>query len=324
MRRISRIAAVGLGAALVAGPGRPLAGQTADGRQQFVAANALYAQQRFAEAAAGYEAALAADPTLVEAHFFLGNAYDNLYQPARRGDPANDRLLDAACANYRLAADRLVGGTPEMQVLRKRTLQYLAAVFGRDRLNRPDDAAAVVRQLIAIDPGDATSYFGLVKIHEDAGRIDEAEEVLKQAQAAAPESTNVWAGSAQFYNRKGDFDRAMESFRTITQIEPNNPQNFYQMAVYYEEKVRKDFTIQLPQQIEYLARGHDAIDQALALKPDYFEALVYKNLLLRQQARFAGDAATQARLVREADEFQRRAIEVRQAQQPPVRRPGPP
>jgi tetratricopeptide (TPR) repeat protein len=315
MRPDSLVAGLVLATAVAAGAVVPLAGQAADGRQLFVAANALYAEQRYAEAAAGYEAALAADPTIAEAHFFLGNAYDNLYRPARRGDPANDRLLDAARANYQLAADRLTGQTPEAQLLRKRTLQFLAAVYGRDKLNRPDDAAAVVRQLIALEPGDPTSYFALVKIFEDAGRFADAETILQQVQAVAPDKTDVWAQTAQFYNRKGDFDRAMAAFDTITRLEPANPQHFYQMAVFYEEKVRKDFTLKPAQVADYLTKGMAAVDKALELRPDYFEALTYKNLLYRQQARLEKVPAKQQELLKKADEYQKKAIEVRDKQQ---------
>jgi hypothetical protein len=116
----------------------------------------------------------------------------------------------------------------------------------------------------------------------------------------------------------------MDAFQTIARIEPANPQHFYQMAVYYEERVRKDFTITPQQARDYLARGHEAIDAALQRRPDYFEALTYKNLLLRQQARLEADPVLRRRLVEDADEFQRRAIEVRNARPPGVTRPGPP
>ena len=35
-----------------------------------------------------------ADPNLNQAYFFLGNSYDNLYKPSKKGEPANDALLD--------------------------------------------------------------------------------------------------------------------------------------------------------------------------------------------------------------------------------------
>jgi hypothetical protein len=88
------------------------------------------------------------------------------------------------------------------------------------------------------------------------------------------------------------------------------------MAVYYEEKVRKDFTLKAPQQAEYLKKGMEAVDKALELRPDYFEALTYKNLLLRQQAlKVEKNPARQQALIKEADEFQKKAIDVRNRQQ---------
>jgi tetratricopeptide (TPR) repeat protein len=251
-------------------------------KKHFKDANALYMQSDYRGAAAEYEETLKADPNYNEAYFYLANCYDNLFKPARKGEAVNDGYLQDALKNYKLAADKLVDPKPETALLRKRTLQYLAAIYAKDKLNQPDEAEPVVKQIIAMDPTDTASYFGLVKIYEDAGKINDAEEILKQAQAAAPDKVDVWSQSAQFYNRKGEFDRAMEAFSRMTQIEPNNPQNYYQMAVYYEEKVRKDFTLKPPQALAYLDKGMEAIDKALQLRPDYFEALTYKNLLYRQ------------------------------------------
>ena len=283
------------------------------------AANALYSAQRYAEAAVAYQAVIAAEPTFGEAHFFLANALDNLYRPSRRGESGNDRLLEAARDHYATAADLLV--RPDQAVVLKRTLQYLAAIYGTDKLNQPDEAELVVRRLIALDPHDLGSHVGLVKIYESAGRLDEAEAVLQQLQLAAPDRVDVWTASAHFYDRKGDFDRSMEMFQRVTALEPGNPTAFYQMAVYFEEKVRKDFALERTRQTAYLAKGLDAIDRALALRPDYFEALTYKNLLLRQQARFEADPDTQRLLIEQADALQRQAIAVREEQVRRSRRP---
>ena len=283
--------------------------------KHFKDANALYAQQDYRGAAAEDKNAVEADPSLTKAYFFLGNSYDNLYKPARKGNELNDSYLQDALTNYKIAAEKLVEQDEETKLLRKRTLQFMAALYAKDKLNQPDEAEPVVKQLIAMEPNDPGSYFALVKIYEDAGKIEDAEEILKQAQAAAPDKTEVWSTSAQFYNRKGEFDRAMESFARITQIEPKNPQNFYQMAVFYEEKVRKDFTIKPAQQADYLEKGLVAVDHALELRPDYFEALTYKGLLQRQQAaKVEKNAAKQQQLIKEADEFQKKAIDIRNIQ----------
>ncbi len=282
--------------------------------KHFKDANALYAQQDYRGAAAEYKHAIEANPDLNEAYFFLANSYDNLYKPARKGNQLNDSYLPDALKYYKIASERLIDPKPEIQLLRKRTLQFMAALYAKDKLNQPDEAEPVVKQLIAMEPGDPGSYFALIKIYEGAGKIEDAEEILKQAQAASPDKTEVWSESAQFYNRKGEFDRAMESFERITQIEPKNPQNFYQMAVFYEEKVRKDFTVKPPQALAYALKGLEAVDKALELRPDYFEALTYKNLLLRQEARFEKSPAKQQELIKQADEFQKKAIEVQARQ----------
>jgi tetratricopeptide (TPR) repeat protein len=283
-------------------------------RKHFKDANALYLQSDYRGAAAEYEETLKADPSYNEAYFYLANSYDNLFKPARKGEAINDGYLQDALKNYKLAADKLIDPKPETALLRKRTLQYLALLYAKDKLNQPDEAEPIVKQLITMDPTDTGSYFALVKIYEDAGKLPDAEEILKQAQAAAPDKVEVWSQSAQFYNRKGEFDRAMEAFSRMTQIEPNNPQNFYQMAVYYEEKVRKDFTLKPAQKVDYLDKGMAAVDKALGLKADYFEALTYKNLLYRQQALLEKNPGKQKDLLDKADEYQKKAIDVRNAQ----------
>jgi tetratricopeptide (TPR) repeat protein len=283
--------------------------------KHFKDANALYAQQDYRGAAAEYKAAIEADPSLHKAYFFLANSYDNLFKPARKGNELNDSYLHDALKNYKIAAEKLVEQDEETKLLRKRTLQFMAALYAKDKLNQPDEAEPVVKQLIAMEPNDPGAYFALVRIYEDAGKVDDAEEILKQAQAASPDKVEVWSNSALFYNRQGEFEKAIESFQRITQIEPKNPQNYYQIAQFCEEKVRKDFTLKTPQQAQYLAKGLEAVDKALELRPDYFEALTYKNLLLRQQAaKVEKNPKKQQELLKQAEAVYEKALEVQKAQ----------
>lgn len=283
-------------------------------RKHFKDGTALYIQSDYRGAAAEYEETLKADPNYNEAYFYLANSYDQLFKPARKGEAINDGYLQDALKNYKLAAEKLVDPKPETALLRKRTLQYLALLYAKDKLNQPDEAEPIVKQLITMEPTDPGNYFALVRIYEDAGKTADAEEILKQAQAAVPNKIEVWSTSGAFYNRQGEFDRAMDAFGRMTTIEPNNPQNFYQLAVYYEEKVRKDFTIKPQQALDYIQKGQDSLDHALQLKPDYAEALLYKNLLLRQQARFEKSPAKQQELIKKAEEFQKKAMDIRALQ----------
>src|SRR5688572_23803524 len=78
-------------------------------RRNFKLANAAYQGQDYKKAAELYEEALKNDPNLSQAHFYLGNSYDNQFKPSRRGEPDNDELLQKAVENYQLAADKLSG-----------------------------------------------------------------------------------------------------------------------------------------------------------------------------------------------------------------------
>lgn len=67
----------------------------------FKEANTAYSRQDYARAVAFYELVVSADPDNAwgfagQAYFFLGNSYDNLWNPARREDPGNEQLIERA------------------------------------------------------------------------------------------------------------------------------------------------------------------------------------------------------------------------------------
>src|SRR6266853_2905441 len=78
-------------------------------KKAFKSANQAYQAQDYKKAAGFYEEAVAADPNLGSAYFFLGNSYDNLYKPTKKGDPENDVNLTKAVESYKLAIDKLKG-----------------------------------------------------------------------------------------------------------------------------------------------------------------------------------------------------------------------
>ena len=75
-------------------------------RKAFKEANGMYQAQNWKEAADKYQAVLAADPNFITSdgvtpYFFIANSYDNLYKPARKGEPENDAFLTKAIENLR-------------------------------------------------------------------------------------------------------------------------------------------------------------------------------------------------------------------------------
>jgi tetratricopeptide (TPR) repeat protein len=278
-------------------------------KQAFKEANVLYAQQDYKKAAALYEEAIAKDPSLSVAYFYLGNSYDNLFKPSRKGEAANDEYLTKAIEYYKLAGEK--EGDP---TLRKRSFEFLVAAYGPDKLNDPSQQEPIVNRMIEIDPQDVTNYFALAKIREDSGDYEKAEEVLLRAKEARPNDPQVYLQLAGFYNRQEEFEKTIEALNQRAAIEPNNPEAFYTISTYYWDKAYRDFRLKDPEKQAFVTKGIEQVDKALQLKADYMEALTYKNLLLRLQANLEKDPAKQSALLKEADRLRDQALEMKKKQ----------
>jgi tetratricopeptide (TPR) repeat protein len=296
--------------ALVAGMGAAAAGcsqyRMLQARMALKDGHTAYQVQDYRGAVEAYETAIAADPTQTEAYFYLGNSYDNQYRPTRRGEPANDALLENAIENYKKAAE--LEQRPELKRL---ALQYLANAYGSDKLNDPAQSEPVVQQLIQMDPTEPGNYFALSRIYEDSGDYENAEATLVKAREMKANDPAVYTTLAAYYNRQGEFDKSMEALKARADREPNNPEAFYTMATYYWEKAYRDFSLSDAEKMRYVQLGIESINKSLALNDQYMEALVYKNLLLRVQANLERNPARQQALLREATELQNRAEEIR-------------
>ena len=279
-------------------------------KMAFRDANTLYSGQDYRGAAAKYEEAIAADPNLTEAYFFLGNSYDNLYRPARRGEAANDELLTKAVSNYKRAAES--ANDPKIRQL---ALEYLVAAYGPDKLNDPSQQEPLVQEMIKLNPNEPTNYFALAKIYEDNGDYEAAEQTFLKAKEVRPQEPTVYTQLAGFYNRQGDFDKTIVALQERAQREPNNPEAHHLIATYYWDKVYRDFRLPDTDKRKYIEAGIQSEDKAIELKNDYFEAITYKNLLLRLQANVEKDPARQQALLREADRLRDQAQELRKKQQ---------
>jgi tetratricopeptide (TPR) repeat protein len=268
-------------------------------------ANELYKGSDWKDAAAKYEYVLQQDPSRNEVYFYLANSYDNAYRPSRAGEPENDAMIQKAIENYRKAAE--VDTSPEMKKL---AMQYLVAAYGPDKLNDPAQAEPIVQKMIEIDPNEPGNYFALAKIYEDAGRYDEAEQALMRARDAKPDDVTVYTQMSGFYNRQGQFDKTMEALHKAADMRPNDPQGHQLVSVYYWEKAQKDHTLNDKVRREYIVKGIEAADKALALNPDYIEALTYKNILLRMQGNLESDLGKRKALYDEADKLRNRAMDL--------------
>jgi tetratricopeptide (TPR) repeat protein len=297
---------IGLGAA-AAGCGK-YSYSNLKAMKAFKDANLAYQGQDWRKAVDRYEDAIQANPELsaggVTPYFFLANSYDNLYKPARAGDPENDSYIQKAIENYKISAQKDTGQ------MRTRAMEYLVAAYGPDKLNDPSQAEPIINQMIQMEPNEPANYFYLAKIYQEAGRYEEAEQTLLKAKAVKPNDPVVYTTLSAFYNSQGDFPKTMEALHQAADLEPNNPEGFHRLAVFYWEKAFRDHRLAKANRVEYLQKGVDAENKALSLNPNYAEAMTYKNILLRLQANETTDRQKQQDLIREADQLRNRAMEL--------------
>jgi tetratricopeptide (TPR) repeat protein len=284
-------------------------------RRSFKAANTAYQQQDYKKAVDLYEETLKENPNEIQAYFFLGNSYDNQFKPSKRGDPANDALLTKAVQNYQLAAEKLAASPADAdKKLGKLSLEYLQAAYGADKMNDPAKAEPIVQKMIQLEPAEPSNYFVLAKIYEDAGAYPEAEQTLLNAKAAKPSDPTVYMTLAGYYNRQGQFDKTIDALEQRAKVEPNNPEAFQTIAAYYWDETRGDASLTEAKKRDYVLKGVEAADKAIALKGDFVEALTFKGLLLRQQALLEKDPAKQQQLIKDGTALGDKANELRKSQ----------
>src|ERR1043166_2191477 len=319
MRSFSGTSLPLLGVALITTASLAVAGcgqvNSLKGRKSYKDANTAYQSQDYKRAADLYRETIQADPDAKEtlpSYFFLANSLDNLYKPSKKGDPANDQLMQDAVTNYQIAADKLsASDNPDYKQLGKLSLQYLVAAYGSDKLNDPGKAEPVLQNMIRNEPGDPANYFMLARLYEDAGEYDEAERIFLAAKEAKPNDASVYTSLASFYNRQGKFTKTIDALEQRAAKEANNPEAWQMIAVYYQDEARKDPRLKDNEKKDYVNKGIVAVDKALSIKPDYADAMTYKGLLLRLAANLEKDPAKQQALLKEAKDLQDKSEETR-------------
>ena len=313
--RLARLAAVVIALSIAAAACGRYSISNIRSLKAFQDANRLYQRTDYKDAVERYEDSIRLNPDLGFAYFFLGNSYDNMFKPARRGEAENDAYLEKAAANYRIAIEKLKSASnPKELECRKLSYEYLIAAYGADKLNDFTKAEPVAKDLIQIEPGEPSNYQLLGRLYEDLGRYEEAEAAYNKAVEIRPSEGLAYSVLAGYYGRRGEFEKKIQAWYNRSKVEPNNPEAWYSIATEYWDKVYRDKRLVRATSLEYTKKALVAVDEAIKLNPDYLEAVTYKNILLRQQALYEREPAVQKNLLDQADIVQKRQNELMKKQ----------
>src|SRR5262249_3283991 len=114
-----------------------------------------------------------------------------------------------------------------------------------------------------------------------------------------------------------DVDKAMEWWTKWTSAEPQNPEAWYTIGVACWERSYKNQYLASDERRKVISQGIDALGKALQIKPEYFDALSYMNLIYREKAKLEKNEGNEALSTEDtdtADKYLKKALEVRNRQ----------
>ena len=235
------------------------------------AGNKLYKAQNYEGAIAEYRKILAIDPENWDGNYMVAVSYVALYHPG--STHPKDVEFSAKAIE---ACDKLL------------------------KLKAPDDATR-----------DKVRGFYLTLLQQ-TDQKDKASGFFDEIIATDPNNLELLAQAAQFNAKNGRFEKALELYQHRAELDPKNKQAWYTLGVLCWERSNKGGTLVSNTERDALAQhGLEALAKALAIDPEYSEALLYTNLLYREKAKVlvdTGDLAGAQAAIATADDYQKKAL----------------
>ncbi|HSF18535.1 MAG TPA: hypothetical protein VLK65_23605 [Vicinamibacteria bacterium] len=295
-------------------------------RRAFKQANQHYANKEYVNAIDFYNTTLELDPNpdprvLVTTLFYRGSSHHLLYRPTRPDDPENEAHLDAAIEDYEKALELAGVHAAEFEMLapyQKYSMEQLAAIY-RDVLDDFGNAEHYFKSLIELDSTTPERYYALADVYErfhdpeELPLLEQAIEAYKKPVEMKPDDPLPYRQVANLLNKYGRFDETMDWLAKARDVKTQDPEGYYLIAVHYWDKVYRDPDLTTADKSEYIQLGLEQLDQALGINDQYIDALIYKNLLLREQAKI--EPGRRAELEQLANELRDRALALREQEQ---------
>jgi len=176
---------------------------------------------------------------------------------------------------------------------------------------------------IAAYPDDKRAREFLVSMYLSTDKYDEAIAFYQDRLQADPKDTKAMQSMATMYFKKGDWDKGVEWLQKRAAMEPNNPEGYLMIGIQAWDRSYHYPDIDPAQRAKIIDTGIQATEKALQLKPEYFDALTYINLLYREKAKVETDPAKQQEDIATADKYREQALEIRKKTMPtPTPEPG--
>ena len=239
--------------------------------------NELYTAQKYEEAIVQYEELIKLDPKNWDGNYLMAVSYLALYHPG------SEHAKDKAYAEKGLAAfERTLALTPPDPEAREKTEKYYLSFLSST--GDKDKAIAYLETQLATRPNDLA--------------------LINQI--------------ATLYQKNGNFTKALEYFEKRANMDSANKETWYTLGVNcWARSYHGGVAVSQEEREQVVDKGINALEKALAIDPNYFDALSYINLIYREKAKALGAVGKMAeagQAYAKADEYQKQAIDLRKAQ----------
>jgi tetratricopeptide (TPR) repeat protein len=173
-----------------------------------------------------------------------------------------------------------------------------------------DAAIAELSRYLKKRPDDRIARDALINMYLNANRTSQAIDYFRGYLQQKPGDLEAVKSVATLYAKQGNFNESLNWYEKITLLDSKNPESFYIYGVVCYEKVAKNPPADPNEKRTIITKGQSALAKAIQMKPDYFEAMAYLNLLYRQQALVETDPVKQQQLIAEADRIRNQAVEI--------------
>lgn len=301
-------------------------------KSAFKDGNAKYQEESYRQAIELYEKAVALKPDFAEAHFYLASSQQSLYRPGKE-DPENRARIDAAIAHFEKSLETNKAKTTELKQLRMSALGALTKIYSEPPLQNFEKALGYAEQIVKDDPNDTKNLYAMAGLYEKFNRIDEAQQTYIKVTEQNPKDIKACGALAAFYNkplwdekgaiwvegqsqgaRRSKFDESIATLEKCADMDPSDPSGHQKVATFFWNKAYRDPLLTDEQKNDYADKGIVAVNVALEIKPDYWEAIIYKGLLFRVKAQVAKSPAERKKYLEDAVLLQKQATELQKEQ----------
>ncbi len=173
-----------------------------------------------------------------------------------------------------------------------------------------------LKQYVQAYPEDSKAREYLVSMYLNAERYDDAisfyqTEFLKRN----PKDSKAMQSLAMLYFKKGDFDNGVTWLKNRLEVEGNNPEVYYLIGVQAWDRSYNFPDLDPALRAKIVEEGLQSLNKAVEMKPDYFEAVSYINLLYREKAKMETDPAKKQEYTETANKYLQQALEMRKQAQ---------